>query len=213
VSFPPRPPKPASEVTSPSFGESDAKGPFVGVLLAAGSATRFGGGKLLAPLDDGTPVGVRALRSLLPCVDTVIAVVRPGDEALARQLADNGATVTVCPSAAEGMGQSLAWAIRATPLARAWVVALGDMPWIQPATTRRVVDALAGGSALAAAMHRGERGHPVGFSKVFFAELAALSGDEGAKIMLRAHASKLRLIETEDAGVLRDVDTPGDLSG
>jgi molybdenum cofactor cytidylyltransferase len=200
-------------MTARTDGDSNPRGPIVGVLLAAGSATRFGGGKLLAPLDDGTPVGVRALRNLLACVDTVIAVVRPADEALARQLADNGATVTVCPRAADGMGESLAWVIRATPLAEAWVVALGDMPWIEPATMRRIVDALDAGAALVAAAHRGERGHPVGFSKAFFAELAALSGDEGAKTVLRAHAEELQLIETEDAGVSRDVDTPGDLSG
>ncbi len=198
-------------MTTRSDDNSNAHGPIVGILLAAGSATRFGGGKLRAPLDDGTPVGVRALRNLLPCVDTVIAVVRPADEALARQLAENGATVTVCPHAGDGIGQSLAWAIRTTPLGRGWVIALGDMPWIQVATTRRIVDALDVGAALVAATHRGERGHPVGFSRAFFAELAALTGDEGAKTVLHAHATELRLIETEDAGVLRDVDTPADL--
>jgi len=98
--------------------------PIVGVLLAAGSASRFGGGKLLAPLEDGTLLGVRALINLAACVATVVAVVRPDDVALARALASHGARVTVCPYAANGMGQSLAWAIRATPLAKAWLVAL-----------------------------------------------------------------------------------------
>ncbi len=186
--------------------------PIVGILLAAGSATRFGGGKLLAPLDDGTPLGVRALRNLAPCVASVIAVVRPEDEALGRRLADDGAAVTVCPYAENGMGQSLAWAIRAAPLAKAWVVALGDMPWIQRATIQRIVDALDAGVALVAATHRGERGHPVGFGRRFFADLAALSGDEGAKTLLRTHAGALQLIATEDAGVGRDVDTPADLA-
>src|ERR1022692_5251932 len=53
--------------------------PLVGILLAAGSASRFGGGKLLAPLEDGTPLGVRALINLAPCVDSVVVVVRPDD--------------------------------------------------------------------------------------------------------------------------------------
>ena len=73
---------------------------------------------------------------------------RPGDQALAEALSDNGAEVTFCTYAALGMGQSLAWAIRATPLAKAWVIALADMPWIQVATTQRIVDALESGSAL-----------------------------------------------------------------
>jgi molybdenum cofactor cytidylyltransferase len=186
--------------------------PIVGILLAAGSASRFGGDKLLAPLEDGTPLGLRALINLAACVDRVVAVVRPGDQALALALSGQGAEVTFCTYAALGMGQSLAWAIRATPLAKAWVIALADMPWIQVATTRRIVDVLESGSALVAASHRGVRGHPVGFSRRYYGELAALSGDEGAKAIVRAHERELRLIETDDAGVSRDIDTPADLA-
>jgi molybdenum cofactor cytidylyltransferase len=186
--------------------------PVVGILLAAGSASRFGGDKLLAPLEDGTPLGVGALINLAACVDRVVAVVRPGDKVLAEALSDNGAEVTLCTYAALGMGQSLAWAIRATPLAKAWLIALADMPWIQVATTRRIVDALESGSALVAAAHQGTRGHPVGFSRRYYGELAALSGDEGAKAIIRAHERELRLLETDDAGVLRDIDTPADLA-
>ena len=186
--------------------------PIVGVLLAAGSASRFGGGKLLALLEDGTPLGVRALINLAPCVDSVVAVVRPGDALLARALEDQGASVTVCPYAADGMGQSLAWAIRGTPLAKAWVVALADMPWIENTTTRRIVDALRSDAGLVAPLQKGARGHPVGFSRRYFGELVALTGDEGAREVLRRHAQELRLIETDDAGVSRDVDTPADLA-
>jgi molybdenum cofactor cytidylyltransferase len=185
--------------------------PIVGILLAAGSASRFGGGKLLAPLEDGTSLGVRSLMNLLACVDGVVAVVRPGDQALAHAFSDHGADLTVCPYAANGMGQSLAWAIRATPLAKAWVIALADMPWIEIATTQRIADALARGAELVAASYRGVRGHPVGFSRRYYGELAALSGDEGAKSLVRRHERELQLIETDDAGISRDVDTRADL--
>jgi molybdenum cofactor cytidylyltransferase len=186
--------------------------PIVGILLAAGSASRFGGGKLLAPLEDGTSLGVRSLTNLLACVDSVVAVVRPGDQALAGAFSDHGAELTVCPYAANGMGQSLAWAIRATPLAKAWVIALADMPWIEIATTQRIADALARGAELVAASYQGVRGHPVGFSRRYYGELAALSGDEGAKSLVRGHERELQLIETDDAGISRDVDTPADLA-
>ncbi len=183
-----------------------------GILLAAGSASRFGGGKLMAPLADGTPIGVRALANLAACVESVTAVVRAEDSALARLLAAHGASVTECPYAANGMGQSLAWAIRATPLSRGWVVALADMPWVTTATTRLIVDALRRGDDLVAPSHRGVRGHPVGFSKCFYPELVALSGDEGARAILRVRAADLRIIETDDEGVSRDVDTKADLA-
>src|SRR5213075_1621091 len=126
------------------------EGAIVGVLLAAGSATRFGGDKLLAPLVDGTPIGVAALRNLAPAVDVVLAVVRTGDNALAAALAAGGARVTVCPQAAEGMGASLAWGVRSAPIAAAWLVALADMPWVRPTTVGMVVDALRRGASIAA---------------------------------------------------------------
>jgi molybdenum cofactor cytidylyltransferase len=189
-----------------------AGGPIVGILLAAGSASRFGGDKLLAPLKDGTPIGVRAFCNLVVCVDSVVAVVRPGDQGLARALSDHGAEITVCCHAANGMGQSLAWAIRATPLAHAWVIALADMPWIEVATIQRVADTLEGGAELVAASYQGVRGHPVGFSRRYYGELAALTGDEGAKPLLRSHERALQLIDTNDAGISRDIDTPGDLA-
>jgi molybdenum cofactor cytidylyltransferase len=50
----------------------------------------------------------------------------------------------------------------------------------------------------------------VGLASGFYAELSALSGDEGARPILARHG--VSLIATEDPGVLRDVDTPADLS-
>jgi molybdenum cofactor cytidylyltransferase len=185
--------------------------PVVGVLLAAGSGSRFGGDKLLAALEDGVAMGERALTNLSAAVDSVIAVVRPGDDALAKGLAQRGARVTVCPSAADGMGESLAWSIRGAPVAAGWVVALADMPWTASETIVRVAGALRGGARLVAPSHRGMRGHPVGLSARYFGELCALSGDEGAKRILGANADALTLIETDDAGVVRDVDTRADL--
>jgi molybdenum cofactor cytidylyltransferase len=189
-----------------------AGNPIVGILLAAGSASRFGGDKLLAPLKDGTPLGVRAWSNLVAGVDSVVAVVRPGDQTLARALSDHGAELTVCPYAANGMGQSLAWAIRAAPLAKAWVIALADMPWIEVATIQCIAHALERGAELVAASYQGVRGHPVGFSRRYYGELAALTGDEGARSVVLRHERELQLIDTNDAGISRDIDTPGDLA-
>ena len=185
--------------------------PIVGILLAAGSASRFGGAKLLAKLPNGTVVGVAALRNLLVAVDSVVAVVRPGDDALANAMRDAGARVTVCRDASDGMGASLAWGVRAAPVAAGWLVALADMPWIQPATIKRVADAVRNGAAMVAPRCRDTRGHPVGIAASFYAELATLSGDEGARRLVNARTASLELIPVDDAGVVRDVDTPADL--
>jgi molybdenum cofactor cytidylyltransferase len=183
--------------------------PVVGILLAAGSATRFGRDKLLVTLPDGTPIGVAALENLAAAVDTVVAVVRLGDDALATALAAHGARVTACPQAAEGMGESLAWGVRAAPAAAAWLIALADMPWVQSTTVDRVGQALRQGALIAAPTWQGAQGHPVGFAASLYAELIALTGDEGAKSIVARHGASA--VATEDAGALRDIDTPQDL--
>ncbi|HTS23117.1 MAG TPA: nucleotidyltransferase family protein [Casimicrobiaceae bacterium] len=184
--------------------------PIVGVLLAAGSATRFGGEKLLAALPGGTPVGVAALRHLAPAVEAVVAVVRPGDERLAAALGAEGARVTACPRAGDGMGASLAWGVRAAPLAAAWVVVLADMPWIRPESIARVVEAARGGAPIAAPKWRDARGHPVAFAAAFYSQLAALTGDEGARAILAREI--VALVDAGDPGVVCDVDKPEDLA-
>ena len=188
-----------------------AGGPIVGILLAAGRSARFGRDKLLAALADGTPMAVAALGNLAPAVDSVVAVVRPGDAAIAAVLAAKAARITECPRAADGMGESLAWGVRAAPAARGWVVALADMPWIPRATIGRVVGALRGGESIAAPTWQGRRGHPVGFAAAHYGELIALSGDAGARSILERHA--VSGVAADDEGVLRDVDAPGDLEG
>ena len=60
-------------------------------------------------------------------------------------------------------------------------------------------------------MHRGERGHPVGFAARYRAALMALSGDEGARSVVAANAADVMTIEVDDPGVVRDVDRPADL--
>jgi molybdenum cofactor cytidylyltransferase len=185
--------------------------PIVGILLAAGASRRFGSDKLTRSLPDGDPVAVRACRNLLAGTDRVLAVVRPGSEKLAALLQTEGAEIRVCADAEQGMGASLGFGIRACPEAAGWLIALADMPWIEPVTIRKVADALRSGTAIAAPCWQGRRGHPVGFAHALGPELAVLSGDEGAKAVIQAHLDQLRLIDCADSGVLRDIDKPEDL--
>ena len=196
----------------------------VGILLAAGRGERFGGEKLLArvraapagpaPLASAGNdcVGALACRNLAAALPDVIAVVRPGDAALAEALRAAGARIVPCANAADGMGASLACGVKATRDAAGWIVVLGDMPWIAESTIVRVVRAIADGAIVAAPFYRQLRGHPVGFGAACFAELSALSNDDGAKSVVAAYRDSLVRIDVEDPGTLRDVDRPDDLT-
>lgn len=182
----------------------------VGILLAAGAATRFGGDKLCFPLPDGTPIGVKAARNLLSAVDHGIAVVRPSDRRLADLLEEEGFQVVFCPDAEAGIGASLAFGVTAAQDADGWLIALADMPFIQPDTIRGIAGLIRAGAPIAAPHHQGRRGHPVGFAREFFRDLAQLSGDRGAHPLLAAHATRIAAFECEDRGIFADIDTRAD---
>ena len=184
----------------------------VGILLAAGSARRFGSNKLLHLLLTGVPIALTAARNLRAILPRCIAVVRPGAAELCGLLHAEGLQVVVCAGADEGMGASLACAAGAAGEAGGYMIALADMPYIRASSLQAVRDALMGGAALVAPYFRTRRGHPVGIAGRFGAELRAASGDEGAKKLLDTHAAELVKIPVGDPGVIRDVDTPADLA-
>jgi len=183
----------------------------VGLLLAAGSAKRFGSNKLLHLLPHGVPMVLQAVRHLKSETPSLFVVVRPGQDDLFNLLQGEGCRVVVCENADEGMGASLACAARAAGRAAGYLVALGDMPFIRRSSIAAVREALVSGAALAAPYWRSRRGHPVGIAGDFFDELVELRGDEGAKRILASNEKLLVKIPIGDPGVLRDIDTPEDL--
>lgn len=182
-----------------------------GILLAAGAATRFGGGKLLHPLEDGVAIGARAARNLLAVTGEVIAVVRWGDFPLSDMLDEEGCHVTMFRDATRGMGASLAHGVSRARDADGWIVALADMPRIAPETMRKIAAALEEGAQIVAPSYKGERGHPVGFAAALRDELLALDGDRGARAILERHRDAVKIIECDDPGVLYDIDRKSDL--
>lgn len=184
-----------------------------GILLAAGFGRRFDPdgrvSKLLAPLPDGRSVATHAAEALCAALPGSLAVIRPGQPALAAQLRDAGCRIVESAAAEGGMGHALAAAVRASADADGWLVALADMPWLDPRIIRAVAAALQTPEDIAAAAFAGRRGHPVAFGAAHRAALCALSGDQGARELLRG--ATVRQVDSADDAVLRDVDHPRDL--
>ncbi len=181
-----------------------------GILLAAGKGTRFGSQKLLARLKDGRYVVEASAANLLAAVGRVIAVTGR-DERLIRVLDDCGCQLVINERAAEGMGTSIGAGVEASLIADGWIVALGDMPFIQVATIEKIKLALEEGAAIAVPVHQGKRGNPAGFARQYGAALCALEGDMGARRMIDANLASARMVEVDDAGIFADIDVVGDL--
>jgi molybdenum cofactor cytidylyltransferase len=189
------------------------------IVLAGGAGSRFGGGKLTAPWRDGVLID-GALRAAFAAPVRSVTVVIGADgnvAAAARAFAERTGQahrlrLIPCPDHAEGMGATLRAGVASLPPDSAGVfVFLGDMPQIPPAILPALVAAIGGGAPAAAPSFEGRRGHPVLFSAALLPQLRALTGDQGAREVLRALGERLTLVEAPDGGVLVDIDRPEDL--
>jgi molybdenum cofactor cytidylyltransferase len=189
----------------------------IGLLLAAGIGTRYDSTgqhlKLLQPVHagkhGGVPIVAAAARNLKTAVARTLAVVRPRTHPhqlrLHNLLESEGCELVLCEHAADGIGASLACGVRAAANASGWIVALGDMPAVEPHTINAVMQALLQGHPTVAPTYEERLGHPVGFSAHCLADLLTCDGDQGARAVLEKFPP--HLIAARDGGVLMDIDT------
>lgn len=184
----------------------------VALLLAAGKGRRFGSDKRQAQLADGQTLLAASVGNAQAQFPEVWVVIGAEDDPQALGLPPSVQLVRA-PRGGDGMGASLAAGVQALAGsgADALAVLLGDMPWIASATLARLQQA-AGADSIVMPQYQGRRGHPVLFGRQFWAALGQAGGDQGGRQVLQDNPHAWRLIEVSDAGVLRDVDTPADLS-
>ena len=183
-----------------------------GILLAAGRGRRFdpsgASHKLLAMLPNGLPVAVASARAMRSALPRVVAVVAVAGE-LSALLQGEGCEVLVCPDADSGMAASLTHGLRfCQDGADGWVIALADMPYVQPSTIQRLAGALAQ-SDIAVPVVANQRGNPVAFGKRHAQDLLGLSGEHGARALLRNYP--VCEVQTTDPGILFDIDLQSDV--
>lgn len=185
-------------------------------MLAAGRSVRMGGAnKLLAQLD-GVAMITRVVRNLCASsVNPIIAVTGYDQEQIVQALAGEAVSFAHNPHYATGLGSSLRRGLTALPRDMdAVLVCLGDMPQVNAKHIARLVAAFdpAKGHEICVPFFRGQRGNPVLWAMRFVPEMVQLGDDVGARTLLETHASAVRPVQMEDAGVLVDIDTPEDLA-
>ncbi|WP_456269872.1 nucleotidyltransferase family protein [Kushneria sp. AK178] len=191
-------------------------GDVLGLILAAGHSRRFGGDKRLADLSGRTLLAA-TVATLEPHVAGVTVMLRHGERPDMLGLPTETHFV-VAPEAPVGMGISLASAVSTLlessepclQRCEALALMLGDMPQVQ-ADTLQALMARAHRETIVRPCHQGVPGHPVVFGRRFWPALAGLRGDEGARRVLKRHASQVVMLTVDDPGILNDVDTPDDL--
>ncbi len=184
------------------------------VVLAAGFSRRLPGEDKLLKLYRGRPLLAHALATVagLGLGDTVL--VTGGAAARISELARPWRLRCVRnDDAAAGMGGSIAAGVKALREGLAGVfIVLGDMPEVMPEDYARLATAHEQRpERICVPVWEGRRGHPVLFGGDHRGALAALTGDVGARSILR-EAVDLLGVPAASAGVLVDLDTEEDFA-
>ncbi|ELY2740918.1 NTP transferase domain-containing protein [Cronobacter turicensis] len=166
------------------------------IILAAGKGERFRAG-------GGTTHKLEALLAGKPVLQHVLAAAQASGLPWHLVRPEGGT---------DGMGDSIALGVKATPAAAGWLILPGDLPLITAASLRQVAKAL-NEKPVVVPHYQQRHGHPVGFRREYFDALAALSGDEGAKAIVRAARARAEVLTLalNDAGIVQDIDVPADL--
>lgn len=193
-----------------------ARAPVAAIVLAAGRSSRMGRHKLILPLG-GRPLVAHVVAAACSSRAEPILVVVGHEaervrEAVLGACPPERARFVVSPDYASGMASSLRAGLIAVPPACAGaLVLLGDQPLVGPAVLDRLVAAAQEHpQQIVAASYGGQRGNPVYFPREDFAELEAITGDEGGRAVVARHRDRVMLVECGDLAAALDVDDLAD---
>ncbi|HEY0192574.1 MAG TPA: NTP transferase domain-containing protein, partial [Kofleriaceae bacterium] len=183
------------------------------VIVAAGAGRRLGGvAKALLPRGDVSYLATIAAtaRAAADLGAVIVVVGPPFGDAVAAHAAELGLGVAENPAPGRGMASSIAigfaaLAARAPALGWAWLWPV-DHPAVRAATLRQLAAAADVDVDVVQPRHRGAGGHPPLCARSLWPALAACgTAADGARGVLRA--ARVRAVEVDDPGVVRDVDT------
>ena len=187
----------------------------VAIVTAAGSAERFGGKKLLTPID-GEPLLDHTIDALLEggVAEVIVVVGRDGRAELERDvnaMLDPRVRAVENPDPSRGMFSSIQEGV-AQAQGDAILVLPGDMPFVSPDTVRAVIAAYERKPAIVSPRYHGKRGHPVALPGSLRDELRAADPRATLHDVIHAHMHMRVDVEVSDPGVVRDIDRPEDLA-
>ncbi len=190
--------------------------PIAAILLAAGRSTRFASGaKLLAPFAGKPLVRWAADAARASRARPIIAVTGPQRAEIEAAIGPEEVRFVHNPHYARGVATSLRAGVAALPehVAGA-LVCLGDMPRVSAPLLDALIRAFETappGTCAVVPTHAGRPGNPALIGRAFFPRVASLTGDEGARRLLRAAGAPVLHLPVEDALTFFDVDTDADI--
>ncbi|MGI8857409.1 MAG: nucleotidyltransferase family protein [Thermomicrobiales bacterium] len=186
-------------------------GTVAAVVLAAGSSSRLGQPKQLAPIA-GRPALAYTLDALRASdVRRIFVVLGHTADAVSAALDLTDVTVVRNEEYAEGQSTSVRAGIKALPDdVGAALMVVGDQPMLSPAVVNAIVAVFnETGGPFIVPVYAGEWGNPVLLARATWPLLDGLKGDTGARPILRKHMDMVLEVPV-DGPLLDDIDTPDD---
>lgn len=189
---------------------------FAALILAAGSSRRMGpANKLLLPLA-GRPLIRHVLEAVQASRVERICVVLGHEAAAVRAVLEPRAAPCVefvtNTDYRGGLSSSLRCGLRRLGDGFAGVaVCLGDMPRITACIIDALCDGLVPGDYAVVPVRAGQWGNPALLSAEATRDAGMLTGDRGARALLRRHAAHVREVPVSSDAILRDIDRRQDL--
>ncbi|MFP7672917.1 NTP transferase domain-containing protein [Marivita sp. S0852] len=182
------------------------------VIPAAGASRRMAGrDKLLEPVD-GSPLLFGIAQRAVQVSDAVFVTLPSGPSLRRDTIADLAATPVEVPDAQSGMSASLRRVLPYLPDELMGVMVLpADMPDIRKEHLEQMIRAFRateGDTILQATSETGVPGHPVIFPAALATGFARLSGDTGARSILKANLHRVRRVALPKDVAITDLDTP-----
>ena len=180
------------------------------LLLAAGSSQRLGRPKQLLPFRGTTLIRHLAAEALASKAREVTVVIGASAEAVRRELSDLGLNIRENNRWGEGLSASIRTGLETLPeTAEGVLLMLCDQPLVTSSLLNTMIDHFAAPDGIVACEYADTVGVPVLLSRKLVPELLRLSGDVGAKEVLKAHREEVSLIPFPGGAL--DIDVPGDL--
>ena len=182
--------------------------PFSILIIAAGSSSRLGQPKQLLPFR-----GKNLLSNTIDAcreskIGNIHLVLGANYESILNKTDTSSCHVHINPNWQDGMGKSIAFGIKQVKEnIDGVIVSMADQPFLEKGHLKQLVQKQALGIVLS--KYEEGNGPPTFFSKDYFEELSNLSGDDGAKAIIKKHKSLIRFVPFPKGNI--DIDRKEDL--
>ena len=184
----------------------------VGIILSAGESKRMGTPKQLLPWGKTIILQQVIDNAAASHLEQILLV-------LGSHAGEIAGKITISPKIEivvnhdfkEGMSSSVKCGIKNAPAgADAFMLLLGDQPFISPAIINRLLDEYQTSKhGIVIPVYNGKHGHPVIFAAKYKQELLAIA-DQGAKAVVNNHLQDILEVPLDAPEILTDIDTPQD---